>query len=47
MLNLEVWLGEMLLVRKDIEGCHNKWTSKTYNIKMRLNDTGVDVHNSR
>jgi hypothetical protein len=36
----------MLLARKDIEGYHNKRTSKTYNIKMRLNGTGVDSDNS-
>ncbi|KAL3822186.1 hypothetical protein ACHAXA_008202 [Cyclostephanos tholiformis] len=42
MLNVEVWSGETLLARKDIEGYHDKKTSETYNIKMRLDDVGVD-----
>jgi hypothetical protein len=40
LLNVEVWSGETLLARKDIEGYHDKRTSETYNIKMRLD--GVD-----
>ena len=30
---------------KDIEGIHNKKTSETYNIKMRLDGDGVAIGN--
>ena len=42
MLHVEAWSGETLLARRDIEGYHDKNTSETYNIKMRLDGVGVD-----
>jgi len=40
MLNVEVWSNGTLLARQDIEGYHDKKTSETYNIKMRLDGEG-------
>lgn len=36
MLRVEVWSGDTMLVKQDIEGFHDKKTSETYNIKMSL-----------
>ena len=41
-LRVEAWSGGTLLARRDIEGYHDKNTSETYNIKMRLDGAGVD-----
>jgi hypothetical protein len=46
MLNVEVWSGGTLLALKDIEGYHDKKTSETYNIKMRLDGVGIDGDDS-
>ena len=43
MLNVEVWSNGTLLARQDIEGYHDKKTSETYNIKMRLDGEGGAV----
>ena len=40
MLSVEVWSNGVLLARQDIEGYHDKKTSETYNIKMRLDGKG-------
>jgi hypothetical protein len=40
MLSVEVWSNEILLAKQDIEGYHDKKTSETYNIKMRLDGEG-------
>ncbi|KAL7435777.1 hypothetical protein ACHAXH_004180 [Discostella pseudostelligera] len=36
LLNVEVWSDNKLMAKKDIEGFHDKNTSETYNIKMKL-----------
>ena len=42
MLRVEVWSGEdTLMATKDIEGYHDKKTSETYNIKMKLGSGDV------
>jgi hypothetical protein len=38
LLNVEVWSDNKLMAKKDIEGFHDKKTSETYNIKMKLLD---------
>ena len=43
MLRVEVWSGDTLMAKKDIEGYHNKKTSETYNIKMKLDGDGVAI----
>ena len=40
MLSVEVWSNGTLLAKQDIEGYHDKKTSETYNIKMRLDGKG-------
>ena len=40
MLSVEVWSNGTLLAKQDIEGYHDKKTSETYNIKMRLDGEG-------
>ena len=39
-LKVEVWSGDTLMVSEDIVGFHDKKTSETYNIKMRLGGVG-------
>ena len=38
LLNIEVWSGNILMAKQNIEGFHDKKTSETYNIKMKLFD---------
>ncbi len=38
LLDVEVWSGNTLVSKNNIEGFHNKTTSETYNIKMNLFD---------
>jgi len=45
MLRVEVSSGDKILAKQDIEGTHNKKTSETYNIKMKLEGDGVSVGN--
>lgn len=40
MLSVEVWSNEILLAKQDIEGYHDKKTSETYNVKMRIDGEG-------
>jgi len=41
-LKVEAWSGEKLLARDEIVGFHDKKTSETYNIKMKLFDQESD-----
>lgn len=43
MLRVEIWSGETLVTKKDIEGFHDKKTSETYNIKMKFPGEGIDA----
>ena len=43
MLRVEVSSGDKIMAKQDIEGTHNKKTSETYNIKMKLEGDGVAV----
>jgi len=45
MLRVEVSSGDKILAKQDIEGTHNKKTSETYNIKMKLEGDGVSAGN--
>lgn len=38
LMNVEVWSDNRLMAKNDIEGFHDKKTSETYNIKMKLFD---------
>ncbi|KAL9182251.1 hypothetical protein ACHAXT_012903 [Thalassiosira profunda] len=42
-LKVDVWSGATLLASEEIAGTHEKKTSETYNIKMRLEEEGVAV----
>ena len=43
MLRVEVSSNDKIMAKQDIEGTHNKKTSETYNIKMKLEGDGVAV----
>ena len=40
-LKVEAWSGEELLASEEIVGFHDKKTSETYNIKMKVGSTGI------
>ena len=44
-LKVDVWSGSTLMASEEIVGFHDKKTSETYNIKMRLEGEGVVVGN--